>query len=211
MEFNPKTFNIRDLGQVLKTRREHQSITRPNLADELGMSPNTIRRLEMESRIPTSHLLEKILIWLDIDPEEVLLPTRPTIGHSFGKVVKMMRLGRGYLRVEDLGTEIGLSGSTIRAVESGKNPVAPDTFVKLWDWLDERNMVPITEKDEPVVFDLKDVPGLDEPDKRPGDEYDGMKAEELEPVNEYSIRPWPPQARRVFIDLGTVKITVDLE
>ena len=103
------------------------------------------------------------------------------------------------------------SSGTLRRIESGKKSFSSEAFIKLWEWPDERSTVPITEKDAPVVFDLKDVPGLDEPDKQPGDEYDGMKAEELEPVNEYSIKPWRPQARRVFIDLGTVKITVDLD
>jgi transcriptional regulator with XRE-family HTH domain len=64
---------ISELGALLKTRRKERGLSLRDLADETGVSLNTLSRVE-RGHVPDLANFQRIIDWLDVPPDAFMDP-----------------------------------------------------------------------------------------------------------------------------------------
>lgn len=66
-------------ASAIKTARKKRGLTREKLAVQMGVSYWTIKSIEQGQRAPSPELLEKLVVYLAIDPWSLFHDTEPRI------------------------------------------------------------------------------------------------------------------------------------
>lgn len=104
---DPQTF-----GQHLKRRRNEQALLQRELADQLGVGVNTVRKWERSTREPRAAFLPRLLDFLGYDP-------RP---EAAGLADRLERARRGLgLTQQSLAQRLEIDESTVANYEAGRH------------------------------------------------------------------------------------------
>ncbi len=104
--------NALSVGDWLKRRRRSLDLTQAELADQVGCSVETIRRLEAETLRPSKALAERLAEYLDILPEQ-----RP----------QFVRFARGQADADQFVVSTPTAGATASALAARPSPPSAES------------------------------------------------------------------------------------
>jgi transcriptional regulator with XRE-family HTH domain len=64
------------VARNLRVLRKQKGFTQEELADEAGINRNYVGQIEREEKSPTIDLLEKLILALDVKPEDLFIRLR---------------------------------------------------------------------------------------------------------------------------------------
>ena len=83
--------NIPDtLGDVLKTTRLRAGITTEALAEQVGITERYLYRIENEGKKPSYDVLFRLIRALNIAPEEIFYPDRPSDDSEIAEILRLL-------------------------------------------------------------------------------------------------------------------------
>lgn len=80
--------NDEQFGMLIENAREKKHLTREALAEELGIGVRHLFAIEREKKNPSFPLLKKLVFSLDISPESVFSPDKPTDDSLYAATVR---------------------------------------------------------------------------------------------------------------------------
>ena len=120
------------MGEQIRAMRQIRGLTQKELAERLGISAVGIAQWENGLRCPKIETLKRIADALEM-PVGAFLPA-VGIGESFGTRVRSARK-KQKLTLEQLGLEMGISGSLVGRYERNVENPKPDTIKRFADAL----------------------------------------------------------------------------
>lgn len=122
-------------GQFVGARRQELRLTRPALADRLGISANTLVAWELGSRVPGTQQIPRLAAALAVDTASLVaaLPSRGA-ATALGKLIQDRQRELG-LRAADVARLVGTTEATISRWVHGHSRPAPKNVRRLADVL----------------------------------------------------------------------------
>lgn len=122
-------------GQFVGARRQELRLTRPSLAQRLGISPNTLVAWELGNRVPGTQQIPRLAAALSVDTASLVaaLPTREA-ATALGKLIQDRQRELG-LRAADVARLVGTTEATISRWVHGRSQPATRNVLRLADAL----------------------------------------------------------------------------
>ena len=131
--FTPEPVLIVGLGERLLKLRTELRMSRTNLANHLGASPNMIRNWERRASSPNFVYRQRISMWFaEFEPFDLLKPDE-----ELGEYVRTRRLEWGMTQRE-LADHLGVAHSLIGMWERGIRSPNHESWRRLMDWFNEK-------------------------------------------------------------------------
>ncbi len=80
--------NFEALGALVEKARERKQLFREAFAERLGIADRQLFSIERENRTPSYRMLKKLIYVLEIPPEEIFYPDKPSNASEYTAIIR---------------------------------------------------------------------------------------------------------------------------
>lgn len=80
--------NFEALGALVEKARERKQLSREAFAERLGITDRHLFSIERENKTPSYRMLKKLIYALEIPPEEIFYPDKPSNAAEYAAIIR---------------------------------------------------------------------------------------------------------------------------